>query len=111
MTAAVANPNCPLPDRTVALPVREFEISPAGKAEAERLRRLPADELFHHLVRDQESDAALLTCRLLIEAFLAERPTGDIAEVASLVELARSEFAPTITDLTTLPTRIRQLVC
>src|SRR5690348_13302117 len=111
MTAAVANPNCPLPDRTVALPARDFEISPAGKAEADRLRRLPPDELFHHLVRDQESDAAVLTCRLLIDAFLADRPAVGIAEVAPLIERARAEFVPTITDLTTLPVRIRQLVC
>jgi heme oxygenase-like protein len=111
MTAAVANPKCPLPDRTVALPVRTFEISPAGKAEADRLRQLPADELFHQLMRDQESDAALLTCRLLIEAFQTERPTAGITEVASLIELARAEFAPTVGELTMLPAETKQLVC
>jgi hypothetical protein len=113
MTAMVGNPNCPLPDRTVALPARNFEISPAGRAEADRLRQLPADELFGRLVRDQESDAALLTCRLLIEAFLADRPLPaiGIAEVSSLVEQANREFAPIIDDLDALPARVRQSVC
>src|SRR6185503_7865345 len=113
MTAMVTNPNCPLPDRTVALPARNFEISPAGQAEADRLRRLPAVELFGRLLRDQESDAGLLTCRLLIDAFLGARPApvSDLAEIESLVEQARAEFAPIIAGLTTLPPRTRQLVC
>lgn len=112
MTASVANPHCPLPDRTVALPARGFEISPAGRAEADRLRRLPATELFHRLIRDQESDAALLTCRLLIEAFLGDlpQPALGIADLPALVELARTEFAPVIAGLTTLPARTRRLV-
>ncbi|HEX8768455.1 MAG TPA: hypothetical protein VF714_08805, partial [Jatrophihabitans sp.] len=112
MTAAVANPHFPLPDRTVALPEREFQISPAGKARAEQLCRLPATELFHHLVRDQESDATVLACRRLVGAFLAELPLGvsAVAEIPSLVEAARAELAATLGDLTSLPAELRSLV-
>ncbi|MEO7262652.1 MAG: iron-containing redox enzyme family protein [Jatrophihabitantaceae bacterium] len=112
MTISVANPHCMLPDRTVALPARNFEISPAGKAEADRLRRLPLNELFHRLVRDQESDAALLTCRRLVDSFLGGLPDPaiGIAEIPALVEAARAELAPMVAGFAELPTEIRQLV-
>ncbi|HEU5270557.1 MAG TPA: hypothetical protein VFU36_11590, partial [Jatrophihabitans sp.] len=112
MTASGANPYCELPDRTVALPARTFEISPAGRAEADRLRRLPAAELFHRLIRDQESDAALLTCRRLIDTFLEDLPQPAIgsAEAGSLVAEARAELAPIVEGLAGLPADVRQLV-
>jgi Iron-containing redox enzyme len=112
MTAAVANPKFALPDRTVALPERDFEISPAGKAQADELCRLPINDLFHHLVRDQESDAAVLACRRVIGAFLAELPrrTTAITEIPSLVQAARAELATTVTSLAGLPPEVRGLV-
>ena len=112
MTASVANPYCVLPDRTVALPAGTFEISPAGREEADRLRRLPAAQLFHRLVRDQESDAALLTCRRLVGTFLGELPVPSvgIGEVGALVAEARAELAPVVEGLAGLPSEIRQLV-
>src|SRR4051812_34482892 len=112
MTATVANPHFPLPDRTVALPRREFQVSPAGRQEADRLCRLPVAELFHHLVRDQESDAAVLVCRRLVGAFLAELPlpAADLAEVPFLVQAARAELAATAGTLTGLPVELRTLV-
>jgi len=112
MTASVANPYCTLPDRTVALPARTFEISPAGRDEADRLRRLPAAELFHRLARDQESDAALLTCRRLVDTFLGDLPAPavGIGEVGALVAEARTELAPVVEGLAALPSDIRQLV-
>lgn len=117
MTAVVDNPQCRLPDRTVALPSLPFEISPAGKATADQLRRLPPAELFHRLVRDQESDAALLTCRRLIDAFLSDEflsdepePAGGIASARSLAEAARTELAATVTELASLPAELRQQV-
>jgi hypothetical protein len=118
MTASVANPECLLPDRTVALPARSFEISPAGRDEADRLRQLPVAELFFRLVRDQESDAVLLTCRRLLDAFLspdvfpsaAPEPACGIAEVPALVEQVRAELAPVVAELAGLPADLRQLV-
>ena len=118
MTASVANPACPLPDRTVALPARTFEISPAGREEADRLCRLPADELFFRLVRNQESDAVLLTCRRLLDAYLGHdaflntvpEPAVGIAEVPSLVEQVRAELAPVVAELAGQPAAVRRLV-
>src|SRR3954468_5641955 len=111
MTAAVANPRFPLPDRTVALPERGFQVSPAGLAQADQLCQLPVDELFGHLVRDQESDAALLVCRRVVGAFLDRpRQATAIAHVPALLEAARAELAATIADLAGAPAELRGLV-
>jgi hypothetical protein len=112
MTAVVPNPLCPLPDRTVALPALGFEISPAGLAEADRLRTLPPAELFHRLLRDQESDAVVLSCRRLIEAFVTstEQPAPRLEQLPAALAAARAELAGVLGRLAGYPDPVRRLV-
>ncbi len=66
------------PDTIAALPRRPFQFSPAAIDEADAIVAGPAEELFRRLLADQESEAALLAARRVLDAFLSEptaRPT------------------------------------
>jgi hypothetical protein len=79
-----------LPDRLTALPAAAFTFSPGARAEAEALLCGPPEALFRRFLRDQESEAVVLSARCVLDAFL---PTGegdtDLDEISALVESAR----------------------
>jgi len=67
-----------LPDTIAALSLRAFEFSGRACKEAEAIIAQQPDALFRRLLRDQESEAALLVARRVIDAFLRQR-TADVA--------------------------------
>src|SRR5215475_5149750 len=113
MTAAPV-PEFELPDTIAALPRRGFEFSPGTPAAADEILSQPAHALFQRLLRDQESEAVLLTARRVLHAFLrpaaaAASPTdtspadsspADVAgRIAAEVGRVRSGLAETIESL------------
>ena len=73
-----AGPDAPvrgfeLPDRLTSSLLSTFEFSPETRARAAAVVSGGPDAVFHHLVRDQESQVGLLVARRVIHAFL----TGD----------------------------------
>ncbi|MGH3379614.1 MAG: hypothetical protein ACRDP6_33265, partial [Actinoallomurus sp.] len=72
-----------LPDTIAALPRLPFEFGAAAWEEADAARSLEPGALFRHLLRDQESESALLVARRVIDAFLGAEVPGDLPEDAS----------------------------
>jgi hypothetical protein len=68
-----------LPDTIAALPRRPFHFSAAAFTEADALVAQPPEALFRRLLADQESEAAMLAARRVLDAFL----TGPAAGPAS----------------------------
>lgn len=107
-----------LPDRIAALPRRPFQFSAAAIAEADAIVARPPQELFRRLLADQESEAALLAARRVLDAFLAEpRPRDDALsqdstadEIAASVSEVRQELAATVAALTETDPATRELV-
>jgi hypothetical protein len=105
-----------LPDKIAALPRRPFQFSPAAIDEADAIVAGPAEELFRRLLADQESEAALLAARRVLDAFLpapsppelGEDATAD--EIAALVAGVRHELGTTLTALATAEPATRELV-
>lgn len=93
-----------LPDTIAALPRLPFEFGAAAWEEADTVRALPPDELFHRLLRDQESESTLLVARYVLDAFLrADVPGPPVPEtadaIAARVAAVRAELAGTIAPL------------
>jgi Iron-containing redox enzyme len=105
-----------LPDTIAALPRRPFQFSAAAIDEADAIVAGPAEELFRRLLADQESEAALLAARRVLDAFLpapsppelGEDATAD--EIAALVAGVRHELGTTLTALATAEPATRELV-
>ncbi|MGK5628510.1 iron-containing redox enzyme family protein [Streptomyces sp. URMC 123] len=95
-----------LPDVMTSLPRGPHAVTPGAAAETERLLAAPPAEIYHRLLRDQESETTLLLARHLLEAFLArgaeeaaargaggDTGTDVTAEsLAALVTAARAEL-------------------
>ncbi len=58
-----------LPDRTTSLPVRAFEFDPDVRQPALDLLAAPPVQILAHLLRDQESQVALLVARHVVAGF------------------------------------------
>ncbi len=105
-----------LPDTIAALPRRPFQFSAAAIDEADAIVAGPAEELFRRLLADQESEAALLAARRVLDAFLpapsppelGEDATAD--EIAELVAGVRHELGTTLTALASAEPATRELV-
>jgi heme oxygenase-like protein len=59
-----------LPDLIAALPPLPFEFSPGAVGDADAIVAQPPHALYQRLLRDQESEAVLLTARRVLDAFL-----------------------------------------
>jgi hypothetical protein len=71
-----------LPDTMAALPRRPFQFSAAAIAEADAIVAQPPEALFRRLLADQESEAAHLAARRVLDAFLSEAGEADDADDA-----------------------------
>ncbi|MEU1519799.1 iron-containing redox enzyme family protein [Streptomyces sp. NPDC005811] len=112
----------PLPDLTTSLPRLPFTGDPESIAEAAALRTAAPAEIFHRLLRDQESPTTLLLARHVLSAFLPEPsepsepsgpsgpspataapgagdPAADITHITATVARARDELAAPIARL------------
>jgi Iron-containing redox enzyme len=67
------------PDTIAALALRAFEFSGKAREEADAIIAQPPDALFRRLLRDQESEAALLVARRVIDAFLRQHTAAPSA--------------------------------
>jgi hypothetical protein len=111
-----------LPDTIAALPARPFEFSAAARDDAAAILALRPEEMFHRLLRDQESEATLLAARRVIDAFLRTAPApsaadgpgdgaGDEADrIAGQVAAIRAELAGAIGALTGAAPGVREAV-
>lgn len=107
--AAATTPGFELPDTITALPLRGFEFSGRAREEADAIIALRPAALFQRLLNDQESEAALLVARRVIEAFLRPHTTApaaagrsvdaDADEIAAQVASTRADLAAVIGSL------------
>ncbi|HEX6870663.1 MAG TPA: iron-containing redox enzyme family protein [Micromonosporaceae bacterium] len=67
-------PTLTVADTTTSLPVRPFEFAPQARQPARDLLASPPVDLLGYLLREQESQVALLVARHVIEAFRAAAP-------------------------------------
>lgn len=101
-------------DTFAATSLDRWEFTPAAADEATNLLTAPADTLFLRLLRDQESEPALLAARRVLAAFLdaerqpAEPPDADT--VAEQVTALRSRIAASIDALADAEPRVRAAV-
>jgi hypothetical protein len=110
-----------LPDLIAALPRRAFEFSPAARTEADAIISRPPDALFRRLLGDQESEAALLVARRVIDAFLRPHaattaapagppPSATADNIAAQVDLARAGLVTAIEALSRAEPDVRDAV-
>jgi len=110
-----------LPDLIAALPRRAFEFSPAARTEADAIISRPPDALFRRLLGDQESEAALLVARRVIDAFLRPHaattaapagppPDATVDDIAAQVDLARADLVTAIEALSRAEPDVRDAV-
>jgi hypothetical protein len=108
-----------IPDTIAALPRLPFEFSPAAPAEAAAILALEPAELFHRLLRDQESEAVLLASRRILAAFFgAERLAAarhdtlphDADGIAAAVTAVREELAAALAPLDGVDAEVRHRV-
>ena len=110
-----------LPDLIAALPRRAFEFSPAARTEADAIISRPPDALFRRLLGDQESEAALLVARRVIDAFLRPHaattaapagppPDATVDDIAAQVDLARAGLVTAIEALSRAEPDVRDAV-
>ncbi|MFG2967848.1 iron-containing redox enzyme family protein [Streptomyces sp. NPDC048288] len=93
----------PLPDLTTSLPRLPFAADPETVTEAAALRTAEPGDIFHRLLRDQESPTTLLLARHVLAAFLPEPSepspsdaadvTGTADDIAERVGRVRGELA------------------
>jgi Iron-containing redox enzyme len=101
-----------LPDTIAALPRRPFEFSPGAREAAAALLDAEPDALLRGLLRDQESEGALLAARRVIGAFLGAAgaagrdggdpgagPDHDAAAIAARLATARATLAAVLGPL------------
>jgi len=108
------------PDTITALPVRPFEFSAAAVREADAIIAQQPDALFRCLLGDQESEAALLVARRVIDAFLGPHLAAPVAaglsdaasadDIAAHVTKVRADLAATIGSLAGIDTDARDAV-
>ncbi|HEY3732895.1 MAG TPA: iron-containing redox enzyme family protein [Streptosporangiaceae bacterium] len=108
------------PDTIAALPRRGFEFSRQACDEADAIIGQQPDLLFHRLLRDQESEAALLVARRILDAFLGGGTDLQVAaglpddagagEIADRVSQARGRLAATIGTLSGIEPGARDVV-
>jgi len=103
-----------LPDLMTASPLTTFEFSPGAEEQAAAILAGGPDAIFHHLVRDQESEASLLAARRVIHAFLGDRSDApaevDAEVIAGQVGAAREQIAHQAEALTRLGPELRESV-
>lgn len=104
-----------LPDTIAALPGRPFEFSSAGWNEAAVLGALAPQQLLHRMLRDQESEAVLLTARRIVDAFLTsaadtDAGSSEAAAIAAEVAAAGAELAASIAGFQQLAPEIHRAV-
>lgn len=108
------------PDTITALAPLPFEFSPQAAREADAIITQSPDALFRRLLRDQESEAVLLTSRRVLDVFLAEyasarREPGSSTPasadgLAAQVAGVRAELAETIRSLASVDADVRDAV-
>src|SRR6185437_2278494 len=106
-----------LPDTMTALPRRPFQFSTAAIAEADVIVAQPPEALFRRLLADQESEAAQLAARRVLDAFLSEPAPGAALDrdataddIAAHVSQVRQDLAATVATLTSTEQATRELV-
>jgi len=105
-----------LPDTIASLPSATFEFTPAAADESATVLSGPASTLFQRLLRDQETDTALLVALRVVSGFLrrAEALTPDSEmdadAIGALVRGQRDELAGTIAALDKADPQAREAV-
>lgn len=108
-----------IPDTIAALPAMPFEFSSNAPGGADAILALAPAELFHRLLRDQESEAVLLASRRILAGFftadrLAAAPHDTLAHdadgMAAQVLSVREELAAALAPLDGADADVRRRV-
>ncbi|MEO6701616.1 MAG: iron-containing redox enzyme family protein, partial [Jatrophihabitantaceae bacterium] len=113
-----------LPDTVAALPVRPFEFSAAAERQADEWARASGPAMFGRLLRDQESEAALLLARRILHAFqagtagtagtagetLPAEPAAAADRLLDQLAGVRAELAEQLAELSLLPAEVHRRV-
>jgi hypothetical protein len=127
--AAAAKLVFELPDMIAALSLRAFEFSDKAREEADAIIAQQPDALLRRLLSDQESEAALLAARRVIDAFLRQhvaapsaaglrddagaaglRDDASADDIAAHVARTRADLAATIASLAGIEPEARDAV-
>lgn len=91
-----------LPDRITSSALSTFEFSPGARADAAAILAGSPEAIFQRLMRDQESEPALLAARVILHAMLPGAGDGAVVSaeaVADEVASVRGALAATVARL------------